>query len=51
VVPINDTLVVGNVIAHNAHGIWQTANVTASGLGRHLFVNNGTNVFTQPVGP
>ena len=51
VVPINDTLVVGNVIANNTYGIWQTANVTASGLGHNLFINDGTNVFTQPVGP
>ena len=47
VIPINDTLVVGNVIANNTYGIWKTANVQARGLGHNVFVNDGTNVFTQ----
>jgi hypothetical protein len=47
VVPVSDTLVLGNVIAHNTFGIWRTANVTDNGLARNVFVGNGTNVFTQ----
>jgi hypothetical protein len=47
VVPITDTVVVGNVIANNTYGIWQTANVQATGLARNAFFNNTTNVFTQ----
>lgn len=47
VVPVTDTLVVGNVIANNTYRIWQT--VQATGLKRNAFFNNGTNVFTQRV--
>lgn len=47
VVPITDTVVLGNVIANNTDGIWQTANVEATGLRRNAFFNDGTNVFTQ----
>jgi Periplasmic copper-binding protein (NosD) len=47
VVPITDTVLVGNVIANNTYGIWQTANVQAIGLANNAFFNNTTNVFTQ----
>jgi hypothetical protein len=47
VIPVSDTLVFGNVIAHNTYGIWKTANVQAKGLARNAFFGNGTNVFTQ----
>lgn len=46
VVPITDTLVAGNVIANNTYGIWQTANVQATGLRSNAFVNDGADVFT-----
>ena len=47
VVPVTDTLVVGNVIANNTYGVWQTANAQATGLTRNAFFNNTTNVLTQ----
>lgn len=47
VIPVNDTDVVGNVIANNTFGIWRTANVAANGIRGNLFFNNGTNIFTQ----
>jgi hypothetical protein len=46
VVPVSDTLVVGNVIANNDIGIWRTANVQAIGLRRNRFFNVATDVFT-----
>ncbi|MGZ4169329.1 MAG: hypothetical protein ACXVRW_14055 [Solirubrobacteraceae bacterium] len=47
VIQVSDTLVLGNVIAHNTFGIWRTANVQAHGLNHNAFFDNGTNVFTQ----
>jgi len=47
VVPVTDTLVAGNVINGDADGIWQTPNVTATGLRFNAFLNVGTDVFTQ----
>ncbi len=47
VIPVSDTRVLGNVIAHNTFGIWRTANVQANGLNHNAFFDNGTNVFTQ----
>jgi len=47
VIPVNGTVVVGNVIANNTYGIWKTSNVQASGLGHNTFVNDGTNVGPQ----
>jgi hypothetical protein len=52
VIPVKDTVVVGNVIANNngplgGYGIWKTANVQAAGLNLNTFINNGTNIFTQ----
>jgi parallel beta-helix repeat protein len=46
-VPVTNTLVLGNVIAHNTYGIWRTANVQDNGLNRNRFFGNVTNVFTQ----
>ena len=48
VVPVTDTRVVGNVIANNTYGIWRTANVDTAGIKTNLFLNVGTNLFTQP---
>lgn len=47
VVPVTDTLVIGNSIAHNAIGIWKTANVRATGLRSNRFFDVGTDVFTS----
>jgi hypothetical protein len=47
VVPVTHTLVVGNVINGDTDGIWKTANVTARGLELNVFLNVGTDVFTQ----
>jgi hypothetical protein len=47
VVPVSDTLVFGNVIAHNTYGIWRTTTVQDNGLTRNRFFDNGTNVFTH----
>jgi hypothetical protein len=46
VVPVNDTLVAHNSIAHDDIGIWKTANVQASGLTRNRFSDVGTNIVT-----
>jgi parallel beta-helix repeat protein len=51
VVPVDDTRVAGNVIAHNAIGIWKTSNVQATGLGSNAFFNVGTAVVTMPPPP
>ncbi len=51
VVPITDTVVVGNLIANNTFGIWQTSNVQATGLTRNAFVNNQANVGVFPPPP
>ena len=51
VVPVDDTRVAGNVIAHNAIGIWKTSNVQARGLGSNAFFNVGTAVVTMPPPP
>jgi len=47
VVPVTDTRVAGNVINGDTDGIWQTPNVTATGLAFNAFLNVGTDVFTQ----
>jgi parallel beta-helix repeat protein len=47
VVPVTNTVVVGNVINGDTDGIWKTANVTARGLELNVFLNVGTDVFTQ----
>lgn len=47
-VPITNTLILGNVINGDTDGIWQTSNVTATGLRLNVFANVGTKVFTQP---
>jgi hypothetical protein len=46
VVPVNDTRVTHNSIAHDDIGIWKTANVQASGLTRNRFSDVGTNIVT-----
>ena len=51
VVPVDDTRVAGNVIAHNAIGIWKTSNVQARGLRRNAFFNVGMAVVTMPPPP
>jgi len=47
VVPVTNTVVVGNVIRGDTDGIWKTANVTARDLELNVFLNVGTDVFTQ----
>src|SRR3954471_3484698 len=47
VVPVTDTLVAGNVIAHNTYGVWKTANVQVNGLQSNRFFDVGTDVFTR----
>jgi hypothetical protein len=42
VVAVTHTVIVGNVIANNTDGIWQTANVAATGLSHNAFLNVGT---------
>jgi hypothetical protein len=46
VVPVTDTLVAGNTIAHDTYGVWKTANVQVSGLRSNRFFDVGTDVFT-----
>jgi nitrous oxidase accessory protein NosD len=47
VVPVNDTVVAGNSIAHNAIGVWKTGNVQTSGLASNHFLDVVTKVFTM----
>jgi hypothetical protein len=47
VVPITGTQVADNVIANNTYGIWRTANVGTAGIKANLFVNVGTDLFTE----
>ena len=47
VVAVTHIVVVGNVLANNTYGIWQTANIAATGLSHNAFVDVGTNVFTH----
>lgn len=47
VVPVTNTLVIGNVINGDTDGIWKTPNVTATGLKHNVFVDDTTDVFTQ----
>ena len=47
VVAVTHIVVVGNVIANNTYGIWQTANIPATGLSHNAFLNVGTKVFTH----
>jgi hypothetical protein len=51
VVPVDDTLVAGNVIAHNTIGIWRTSNVQATGLGSNAFFHVRKDVVTKPPPP
>jgi hypothetical protein len=46
VVPVTDTLVAGNTIAHDTYGVWKNANVQVSGLRSNRFFDVGTDVFT-----
>jgi parallel beta-helix repeat protein len=48
VVPITGTVVAGNTISGDTYGIWQTANVKATGLPGNHFSGVGTDVFTAP---
>jgi nitrous oxidase accessory protein NosD len=45
--PVTDTLVTGNVVAHDTYGVWKTANVQALGLRHNAFIDVGTDVFVQ----
>jgi hypothetical protein len=46
VVPVTDTLVARNVIAHDTYGVWKTGNVQVHGLQSNRFFDVGTDVFT-----
>lgn len=45
-IPLTDTVVAGNTIAHDTYGIWKTANVDSTGIGANTYIDVGTDVFT-----
>ena len=45
-IPLTDTVVAGNTIAHDTYGIWKTANVDSTGIGANTYIAVGTDVFT-----